>query len=225
MHHPRGEAGACRQRAQRALVGDVAGVHDPVAVGEVGHRQPAVPRRHPDSPLARPQRRDLVVVAPLRGREVVVVDEGQVDLVAREQVERLQRLVLQDPHVDPGVGGAEVVDRGEERGPDGRREAGDAQHADRLGSRVEVEACGLDGGEDRHRVVGEPSARRGQPDPSAVRLQEGRADVARQGRDALRDARRRRAEGVGDLVHRAEAGELEEHAEATDVHACIVLIR
>ena len=45
-----------------------------------------------------------------------------------------------------------------------------------------------------------------------------------QGRDALGDARRRGAEGVGDLVHRAEAGELEEHAEAADVHTVIVLI-
>ena len=106
------------------LVRRVAGVHDPVAIGEVGQREVPVAGRHPDAPLQVPQRRDDVVVAPLRRRQVVVVDEGQVDVVAGQQVQRLERLVLVDAHLDAGMGRAQVVDAGQQRPPDRRREPG-----------------------------------------------------------------------------------------------------
>src|SRR3712207_7755501 len=48
-------------------------------------------------------------------------------------------------------------------------EAGDAHDAGRFGGRIEVRAGGVERGEDRHRVLGEPSAGGGETHPPAHR--------------------------------------------------------
>jgi hypothetical protein len=222
VHHPRHEACARGQRPQRVLVGGVAGVDDPVAVREVRQAEVPVARRHPDAPLEVPQRQHLVVVAPLRRRLVVVVDEGEVDLVAGEQVEGLERLVLVDAHVDARVRPPQVVDGRQQRAADRGGEPGHPQDPGGLGGRIQVEPRGLHRGEDRDGVVGEAPPCRGQPHPTAVRLQQRGADVTGQSGDPLGHARGRRAEGVRDLAHRPQSRELEQHPEPAYVHPRIV---
>ena len=65
-------------------------------------------------------------------------------------------------------------------------------------------------GEDRHRVVGEPLARRGQAHPPARRLDQRRPRLAGEDGELLRDRRGRVPELVGDRAHRPEAGQLEQ---------------
>ena len=54
----------------------------------------------------------------------------------------------------------ELGDDRQQREPDTGREAADAHGACRLGVRVEVEACAVDGRQDRDGVLGEALARR-----------------------------------------------------------------
>ena len=69
-------------------------------------------------------------------------------------------------------------------------------------------------------MLGQPVPGRGQPDPAAVAARPAPCrPPGRAPRCCLRDARRRGAQLGRDLVHRPEAGELEQHPEAADVHA------
>ena len=116
---------------------------------------------------------------------------------------------------DAGVARREVGDDRQQRAPDGGRERRDPHGAGRLRRRVEVEPGGLDRGEDRHGVVGQPAAGRGQPDPPAVGLDERRCPPPGPAPRCCCETRRGgRAELVGDLAHRAEPGELEQQLAA-----------
>ncbi len=61
----------------------------------------------------------------------------------------------------------------------------DAQRAHGLGVGVEVEARGVDGGEDGHRMVGEPAPGRGESHAAPLRLDQLGAGVPGQCRDLL----------------------------------------
>ncbi len=124
--------------------------------------------------------------------------------------------------MDVGMARGELVDDGHQ-GPDhGGGEATDPHRARRLGVRVQVETGGLDGGEDGDGVVGQPLAGGGEPDPATVGLEQGSPGVAGQGGDLLGDRRGGEPELVGDLAHRSQARQLEQQAEAADVHDPIV---
>ena len=84
-------------------------------------------------------------------------------------------------------------------------------------------AGGLDRGEDRDRVVGEPLTGGCQPHPPARRLDQRRPRLASQDRELLRDRRGRVPELVGDRAHRAAPGELEQQPQAARIHRSIVI--
>jgi hypothetical protein len=159
-----------------------------------------------------------VLAAPGGGRKRVVVGEREVDVVAGEQVQRLDRLVLVDPHLDAGMPGREAVDDRYEGASDRRREPGDPDGADRFGARVEVTPSRVDGGDDRHRVLCQPVPGGSEPHPSAVGLDERGPHVTGEGGDSLRDGRGARAQLDGDVLHGAQSRELEEQTQSRDVH-------
>jgi hypothetical protein len=132
--------------------------------------------------------------------------------------------VLAHPHLDAGMALREVGDGRQQRAPDRGGEPRDAQYAGRLRGRVQVEASGVDGREDRDGVLGQAVAGRRQTHAPTVGLDERSARVARQGGDALGDGRRGRAQLGRDLVHRAEPGELQEQPQPSHVHGVIVSI-
>ena len=116
----------------------------------------------------------------------------------------------------------ELVDQRDQRAADGGAEGGHPDRAGRLRLGVEVAAGGLHGGQDRDRVVGEPTAGRGEADPAPDRLEQRHAHVAGQRGQLLGDRGGRQAELVGDLAHGAQAGELHEQLEPAYVHPGIV---
>jgi hypothetical protein len=118
----------------------------------------------------------------------------------------------------------EVVDGGQERAPDRGGKSGDTEHTGGFGCGVEVEPGGVDGGEDGDGVLGQAVAGRSEAHSAAIGLHESGPDVACERGDALRDARGGRAQFVGDYVHRAEPGELEQQPESANIHVGIVSI-
>ncbi len=72
------------------------------------------------------------------GREVVVVDQREVDLVVGQRGERLVGLVLVDAEHHRGVLPVQAGGDRDEQAPDRRREARHANRARRLGVRVQV---------------------------------------------------------------------------------------
>ena len=105
-------------RADRVLVGGVAGVHDPVAVAvAVEDRRASRPARRRRRPARRGPSRPPTAAPPRasrskpRRRQVVVVGQRQVDVVGGEQRRGLGRLVLVDPQVHVGVLGGQACAR------------------------------------------------------------------------------------------------------------------
>src|SRR5579863_2905447 len=94
------EAGQRAEDADHLIVGGVARVDDPVVVTEPAEgfrRGPASPAgvgRDPEAPPCAAERADGQVTGEGGRREVVVVDQREIGLVAGQQAERLGRLVL-----------------------------------------------------------------------------------------------------------------------------------
>jgi hypothetical protein len=109
-------------------------------------------------------------------------------------------------------------DHRHERAPDRGGEPRDPHDAGRLPGGVEIGAGGLERGEDRHGVVGEPLPGRRQPHPSSGGLDERRPRLAGQHGELVRDRRRRVAELVGDGAHRPAPRELEQQTQAPRIH-------
>ncbi len=176
----------------------------------------------PEPPRHRPQLVGGHVTSQGDRRQVVVVDQRQVDVVASEEVDGLERLVLAEPHLDAGVARAELGHHGQQGAPDRGGEARDPDDAAGLVVRVEVAAGGVHGREDGHGVLGEPASGRSEAYAPALRLHQRYADLAGEGGDVLGHARGGRAELFGDLSHRPEARELQEDAEAVGLHTSSV---
>ena len=210
VHDAGGEPGERGKCQHRVLVGGVAGVHDPPAIGVVRQVRRGVGRRRPEAPVGRPEPVSREFRSEGRGGEVVVVGQCQVDLVPGQQVEGLQRLELVDGHHDPGMRPCKVADDGQQRTADGGGESGHPQRAGGFGRRVEIQPGGVDGGQDRHRVGGQPVAGGRQPHPASVGLQQCGPGVVGQCRELLGDGGRRRPEFVGDLAHRTQSGQLQQ---------------
>ena len=224
----RREPGRRREDADDVLVGGVARVHDPVGVVPPGEHGDGVAGtagrigRNREAPGRRPQRSRLDGAVERRRRERVVVDQREIDRVARQQPEGLERLVLGDLQVHRGVRRREAGDGGQQRAADRRGEPGGAQGAGRLSCRVEIETGRVDRREDRHRVLGEAASRRGQPHPPTDRFDEGCADLGGENRDLLGDGRRGDVHLVRDRAHRSEPRQLEQELQATGLHRLIV---
>ena len=220
MHEPRREPAHRADRAHHILLGGVARVDDPVAAGEVGVLRGV--GRHAQRPRHREHRPgDQRGVEGGRG-EREVVRQRQVDVVGGEQGELLERLVFEDGHPYPGMGLVKIGDQGQQRAADGRGESGDPDRPGRLGARVEVEAGGVDGGEDGDAADGQPPTGRGEPDVAADRLDERRADLTGQRGDLLRHGGGGDVHLVGDGTHRPSSGQFEQNPQAARVHAAIV---
>jgi len=73
-------------------------------------------------------------------------------------------------------------------------------------------------------MLGQAMAGGREPHPAAIGLDERGADLAGERGDALGDARGGGGQLDGDLVHRAEPGELEQQPEPAYVHPTIVSI-
>ena len=116
----------------------------------------------------------------------------------------------------------EVRDGRQQRAPDRRGEARGTQDPGRFGVRVEVEAGGVDRGEDRHRVLGQPASGRGESDAPPDGLDERGAHLGGERGDLLGHGGRGDAQLVGDRAHRAEPGQFEQEVEASGLHAVIV---
>jgi hypothetical protein len=109
VRDPRLEAGQRGHRADHLLIAAVAGIDDPVMIGELAEDLERSPRhaapggRRAQAPLPQTQRLgDQAAVEPSRG-EVVVVGEGQVDRVVGKQAEGLIWLVLTDAKQHGGM--------------------------------------------------------------------------------------------------------------------------
>jgi hypothetical protein len=187
----RGEAGHGGERTDDVLVRGVAGVADPVVVPEAGE---GVQRRwagggfaggRAEAPPCGPERRAVHGGVGCGGGEVVVVDQRQIGLVGSQQLPGLGWFVLADQHADPRMGGGETGDDRQQVGADGGGEPGDPQGPVGFCFRSQVELRGLDCAEDRDRMLGQPAARRGQPDPASGRLDERGAHLAGEHGDLL----------------------------------------
>jgi len=212
VHDPRLEAGQRRHGADHLLVGAVPRVDDPVAIGEPaedlerGPGRPARDGRRAQAPLPATQRLAVqAAVEPGRG-QVVVIAEGQVDRVVGEQAERLIGFVLVDGQHDGGMPVGQDRHDGQYRFAHGRGERRHPHGPGRRRRRVQVQAGGLEGGQDRDGVTRQPLPGRGQPHPPPVRLGQRGARLPGQGRDLLRDGGGGDVHALADLPHGAEAG-------------------
>jgi hypothetical protein len=88
--------------------------------------------------------------------------------------------------------------------------------------RVEVEPGRLDRRQDRHRVLGETAAGRGEPHQPAVRLDQRRARLAGQRGELLRHGGGGDVQLIGDGAHRAQPGQFEQQPQAAHVHRSII---
>ena len=184
----RGSKPASDAMVRTTCSSDVARVDDPPGVGEPPKdRRRVVIRsaaagavRLGDAELPRraPQRRDAQRRIEGDGRERVVVDEREVDLVRGEELERLGGLVLVDPQADRRVLGGEPGEHRDERPAHCGGEARDAHRPGGLTVGVEVGAGGLERREDRYGVVGEAPPGGRQPDAAALGLDQRRARLA-----------------------------------------------
>ena len=139
--------------------------------------------------------------------QVVVVDQGEVDVVAGEQVDRLDRLVLVDAHLDGRRGSSRGRRRPAAASGGSRWRSRRRGPTPRARRRVQVEPGGVDGGQDGHRVVGQPSPGRGEPDAAGRPAR--RAGYRPRGpapRSAARPSTSSRRHRLGDGVHRARVG-------------------
>ncbi len=221
MRDARRETRHGRQRAHRILVGGVAGVDNPSRVGVVGDldRPVGCVGRNPQSPRNAPQRNGFQHRAGRCRRQVVVVCERKVQIVVGEQREGFERFVLADHESDLRVERRQLGDARQQRDPNPGGEAADPHGAAGFCVRVEVEPRGVDGGQDRDRVVGEPQPGRCQPDPPAVRFDELRTGLLGQRRDLLGHRRGGQVVGLGDRPHRTQAGQGQKELQAARVHA------
>ena len=194
VHDPGLEAGQRADRAHRLLVGGVARVHDPVLVAEpVEHRQrsprPARGAGTPSPQAASPQRDGARVASKVAGRQVVVVGQREVDVVAASRPSASAGSCSRIRSRDVGVRRARTRTAGSSDWRTAVANAATRTVPGRRGGRVEVDAGGLERGEDGHGVVGQPAAGRGQPDPPAVGLDQRGAGLPGQRRDLLGDRR------------------------------------
>jgi hypothetical protein len=110
--------------------------------------------RYPEAPPGTAQRTGDQGGPDAGGSEVVVVDQRQVHLVIGQQAECLTRLVLIDVQAHRGMPvGQQLCGRQQEL-PDARGERRHPDGAGRHRRRIQVMARGLEGGEDRDRVIG-----------------------------------------------------------------------
>jgi hypothetical protein len=203
----RAEAVERAKCAHGVLVGGVAGVDDPGTVGVRGDVDDAVGRigANTKSPGRRPQREGLQDRSRAGGREVVVVGQRQVQVVVGEQREGLDGFVLADHDVDGGMGIGQLGEDRQQRHPDAGGETADPKGAHRFGVGVEIQSRGVDGGQDRHGVIGQPAAGGSEADTPALRLDQRHPGLLGERGDLLRHRRGGQVMCLGDRPHRAEA--------------------
>jgi hypothetical protein len=205
------EPGEGSNRADDLLVRAVAGVHDPVVILEARECFQSDPlvtfksARHAECPLRAAQwLRDNGPVEHRR-REVVVIGQCEVDVIRGQQVECLVRLVLVDAQLHPGVLLRKRPHHRKQRLAHGRGERRYAKRPCRGGGRVEVRPRRFEGGQDGHRMVRQAPARRCEPHPAPLVLEQRGPGFPRKGGDLLGDGGGRDVHDLRDLSHRAEA--------------------
>ena len=110
----------------------------------------------------------------------------------------------------------------EQRHPDAGGEPADAKGARRLRVGIEVESCGIDGGEDRHRVIGQSATCGSESHASTLGLDQRRSGLLGERSDLLGHRRGGEVMGFGDRAHGSQPGQCEQQLQPAGVHEAIV---
>ena len=208
----------------------VGGRGDPRLLGEVVqlHRAPArrpVSLREHDANRVVEEVRLLDRVVLGEGDEVVLVHEPEVELSRLDAGQARERVRLGERELDRRVAPAKLRDRLRHDRRVGGGEGGEAEHpAAQARDRLDLGLCGGEAGDDPVGVGDEGAPGLGQADGPRAALDQSHARLPLEGRDLLRDCRRRESERVCGGGDRAVFGNRAQHPHPSNVEHKRILV-